>query len=248
MPVHDWTRVGAGTVHDFHSGWVVEIRNALNNGVLPPEYYAMAEQVAGEANPDVLTLQVDRPPEDESSEGTEGGTAVAVAPPKVQFTAMAGIDQYALKRRTVVIRHSSEDRVVALIEVLSPGNKNNRHAIRSFVDKAVGVLLRKVHLLLIDLHPPGPRDPQGIHGAVWSEISDEPFALPPDRPLTLAAYSAGQAVNVYANFVSVGEALAPMPLFLAAEAHVPVPLEATYQAAWRGIPQRWRRVLEVPAP
>ena len=63
MPIHDWTRVGAGTFHDFHCGWVVEICNALNVGLLPPGYYARAEQVGGEVGPDVLTLQVDRPQE-----------------------------------------------------------------------------------------------------------------------------------------------------------------------------------------
>ena len=57
MPVHDWTRVSAGTFHDFHSTWIVEIKRALNVGLLPANYYAMAEQVAGETGPDVLTLQ-----------------------------------------------------------------------------------------------------------------------------------------------------------------------------------------------
>ena len=29
MPVHDWTRVSDGTVHDFHYSWVLEIKHAL---------------------------------------------------------------------------------------------------------------------------------------------------------------------------------------------------------------------------
>lgn len=29
MPVHDWSRVSAGTFHDFHVVWLAEIRNAL---------------------------------------------------------------------------------------------------------------------------------------------------------------------------------------------------------------------------
>ena len=246
MPVHDWTLVGAGTFHDFHCGWVVEIRNALNNGVLPPDFYAQAEQIAGDMGPDVLTLQTSGPPEELPPEGSSGGTAVAVAPPKVRFTATAEMDQYALKRRTVVVRHSSEDQIIALLEILSPGNKGSRHALRSVVDKAVHALGRHLHLLLLDLFPPGPRDPQGIHGAVWAEISNEPFVLPPDKPLTLAAYSAGPSKKAYVNTVAVGDALPDMPLFLDPDTYVNVPLEATYQAAWRGLPQRWRRVLEPP--
>jgi hypothetical protein len=29
MPVHDWTRVSAGTFHHFHQAWIVEISNSL---------------------------------------------------------------------------------------------------------------------------------------------------------------------------------------------------------------------------
>jgi hypothetical protein len=154
------------------------------------------------------------------------------------------MDDYVSKQRTLVIRHASDDRVIALLEIVSPGNKASRHALRSFVEKAAEALYRGYHLLLLDLFPPGPRDPQGIHGAVWAEIDDEPFALPADQPLTLAAYSAGTVKTAYIEPVAVGDALPEMPLFLEPEAYVNVPLEASYQSAWRGLPQRWRRVLE----
>ena len=45
MPVHDWTRVSAGTFHDFHCTWIPEIKNRLNEGGLPAEYYAQVEQI-----------------------------------------------------------------------------------------------------------------------------------------------------------------------------------------------------------
>ena len=38
MPIHDWTRVAAGTFHDFHQGWTIGIRNGLNSVVLPDGY------------------------------------------------------------------------------------------------------------------------------------------------------------------------------------------------------------------
>jgi hypothetical protein len=46
MPVHDWARVDAGTFHTFHTVWISEIMKALNAGLLPAGYYALAEQVA----------------------------------------------------------------------------------------------------------------------------------------------------------------------------------------------------------
>jgi hypothetical protein len=45
MPIHDWTRVSDGTFHGFHVAWIAEIRNVLNGGLLPPNYYAQAEQI-----------------------------------------------------------------------------------------------------------------------------------------------------------------------------------------------------------
>ena len=48
-----------------------------------------------------------------------------------------------------------------MIEIVSPGNKSSRNAMRSFVEKAAELLDKRVHLLIIDLLPPGPRDPQG---------------------------------------------------------------------------------------
>ena len=35
-----------------------------------------------------------------------------------------------------------------------------------------------------------------------------------------------------------------MPLFLSTEGYINVPLEATYRAAYEGVPERWRRVIE----
>jgi hypothetical protein len=154
------------------------------------------------------------------------------------------MDDYVLKRRTLVIRHSSDDRVIALLEILSPGNKSSRHAIRSFVEKATEALYRGYHLLLLDLHPPTRRDPHGIHSAIWGEISDEVFTPPAGKPLTLAAYSAGQTKRAYVQPVAVGDVLPDMPLFLEPETYINVPLEPTYQEAYRGVPSRWRRVLE----
>jgi hypothetical protein len=74
MPVHDWTRVNAGTFHDFHYSWVLEIKRALKRGLLPEGYYVMAEQLGSDLGaPDVITLQeIGQNPE---PEGALSGTA-----------------------------------------------------------------------------------------------------------------------------------------------------------------------------
>src|SRR5205823_3701863 len=100
-------------------------------------------------------------------------------------------------------------------------------------------------LLLVDLHPPTGRDPDGIHGSIWAEIMDDPYRRPPDKPLTAASYAVDEgAVTAYVEPLAVGDSLPEMPLFLSGRLHVSVPLEETYQAAWQGVPQRWRGLLE----
>ncbi len=253
MPIHDWTRVNAGIFHDFHHVWIAEMRQALNRGLLPAGYYALAEQMAGGLGPDVLALQAPPTPgsngsatEPTVSAGGPSAVAVAVCPPRVRFTFEAEAEAYTQAQRTLVIRHSSEHRIVALIEVVSPGNKASAHPFRTFLDKSLAALSRKIHLLLIDLLPPGPRDPRGVHATVWEELTGERFSPPTDKPLTLAAYSAGLVKRAYVEPVAVGDTLPDMPLFLAADNYVNVPLERTHQEAWAGVPAFYRAILESP--
>jgi hypothetical protein len=88
--------------------------------------------------------------------------------------------------------------------------------------------------------------PLGLLCPAGAEITDEEYTAPADRPLTLAAYDAGNAVRVYVEPTAVGKILADMPLFLEPGQAITVPLEATYNAAFAAVPRRWRQVLERP--
>ncbi len=134
--------------------------------------------------------------------------------------------------------------MVAVLEIVSPGNKSSQREFRRFVEKAVAVLQNGIHLLIIDLFPPTPRDPQGIHGSIWSELGEEDFDLPPDKPLTLAAYARGENVTAFVEPAAVGDALTEMPLFLTEEDYVEAPLEKTYLEAWQGVPRHLQQMLE----
>jgi hypothetical protein len=242
MPVHDWTRVEAGIFHDFHHAWIEEIKRALNRGLLPSDYYALAEQVAGGRGPDVLTLQ------GPSNGATElprpaKGIALATAEPKVRFHLRAEPDIYAAKAKAVTIRHISNHRVIAIVEVVSPGNKNSDNGLRAFVDKALELLRAGIHLMILDLFPPSERDPQGIHKAIWDELIDNSFALPTDKQLSLASYIASEWPEAFIEPVAAGDELPQMPLFLASDIYIQTPLEATYQSAWEAVPTYWRDVV-----
>ncbi len=148
MPVHDWTRVEAGIFHAFHVAWIPEIQKSLNGGLLPEGYYALAEQHAGRAVADILTLHASPR---SAPLPAAGATPVAETPPRVRRKET--VQPTALgRRRTPAIRH----------------------------------------------------------------------------------------VN--------GHRLPEMPLFLQPDRYVNVPLEPTYEAAYRGMPAYWRDVLEGRLP
>jgi hypothetical protein len=148
------------------------------------------------------------------------------------------------KQNVVAVRHVSGDRLVAITEVVSRGNRSGRKAFEDFIRKAAEFLSHQIHLLVLDLQPPTSRDPQGIHGAIWDEVAGLPYNRPDDKPLTMAAYEAGGRLRAFVEPVAVGDALIDMPLFFKPGRHVAVPLEETYRLAFESVPRRWRTVLE----
>src|SRR5436189_43098 len=108
MPLHDWSRVDAGTFHDFHLSWIVHLKETLNGGLLPQGYYAFSE------------------------------------------------------RRTLTIRHVSGHRIVALLEIVSPANKDRRQHVDDFVAKVTSALDQGIQVTVGDLFVPGPYDPLGM--------------------------------------------------------------------------------------
>jgi hypothetical protein len=232
MAIHDWSGTLPGLFHHFHQCWIIALSHRLNAGGLPTGFYALAEQYAQGQYPDILTLE--RGPQWQAP-ASASGVALIDTPPHTRFQAHAEIEGYAAKANLLAIYHPLGE-VVAVIEVVSPGNKAARAGVGQFVQKTVALLQHGVHVLMIDLFPPSKRDPEGFHKLIWDEIVEEPFELPSDKPLTLASYSAGDVKSAYVEPVAVGDPLPDMPLFLEPGRHVLVPLEATYQETWSKCP------------
>lgn len=244
MPVHDWSHVDANLFHHFHQRWTIAICDALNAGLLPKGFSALVDQRAGGLARDVLTLER----QSRSGHPVEpaGGVVIDV-PPKTSVVRHAKV-AFAAKANRIVIRHQMGE-MVCVLEVVSPGNKSSRAALRQFVEKSVEFLRQGINLLVIDLLPPTTRDPQGMHKAVWDEIDEEPIELPPDKPLTLSSYVAGDVfagteITAYVELIGVGDVLPEMPAYLDRSRYVPLPLEATYQAAWATCPADFRELVE----
>lgn len=243
MPVHDWKRVDSGLFHAFHFYWIGSLCDALNAGRLPNGYFALPEQNIKGPIPDVLALKLSATADDWPA--PSGGMAVAEAPPSARITRRSEASTYAEKADHIVIRHRHGD-IVAVIEIVSPGNKSSKSAFKTFVEKSTEYLRQHVHLLVIDLHLPTNRDPQGVHPEIWgsfAEDDEERFELSPEKPLTLVSYDAGPPETAYVENVGVGDPLPEMPIFLRPEIYVPAPLETTYLAAWDKFPTPLKSLL-----
>jgi hypothetical protein len=258
MPIHDWTRVDAGIFHHFHQRWIGVITDVLNQSLLPREYYALAEQQGAGFEPDVLTLKANEAPEweDDASQPSQANRSdhgsgceadrggLLVAAPRVRITAETDLEFYRRKQNVVAVRHVSGDHLVAIVEIVSKGNKSGRRAFDDFVRKAAELLGHQVHLLILDLQPPTSRDPQGIHGAIWDEVAGQAYLRPTDKTLTLASYESAAGVRAFIEPVGVGDTLIDMPLYLQPGRYIAVPLEETYRLAFESVPRRWRAILE----
>ena len=248
MPAHDWTSVDAGIFHDFQLAWVVHLSEMLKDGRLPKGVYALIERHAGASVADLQTLR--DPVVPTAVLDIPGAIPVATIPPRVRRRLVASPEAfYRNARRSLAIRHVSGHRLVALLEIVSPGNKNRPKSVEEFVGKVQSAMAAGVHVLVVDLFPPGRHDPSGLHGAIWAHFGDPAEVIEPGLPLTLASFVAAEGRRLpeaYIEAIAVGSPIPEMPLFLETDSYVNVPLGPSYEAAVRGLPGFWREVLEGP--
>jgi len=222
--MHDWTRVSAGIFHDFRLSWISRVSGALNSEALPRGHYSMLQRPWVDSIFDDPAMTV------------------------VEYPTIDGDDSAAYARMAdrLGIYREPEDRLVAFIEIVSPGNKHSEIARREFMGKWEETLVRGCHLLIIDPHPPTVRDPRGLHARFWIECVGQPDSpgVTDEKPLSVAAYRTDTVPTAYFTPFGVGEPVPDMPLFLDPDHYVNVPLEESYQAAWKTMPERWKRVIE----
>lgn len=243
MPMHDWTRVKPNVYHMLHGFWLMQTCRALNNGILPPGYYAMYEQVTRNVQADLLALRdpIGGPP--------RRRRPAATAVPAAGLVQRARRHVAKLKSRRVAVRHNSGHDMVAAVEFVSRGNKSSRQAVTKFVDKVEGLLDAGVHVLLVDPLPATRRTPNGLHPLVWAAATERPrrrtppYTPPAGRPLTAASYQAGDEIVAAVEAFAVGGPVPDMPLWLADDRWVTVPLERTYAEAFADVPAVWRDAL-----
>ncbi len=261
MPIHDWSRVDPGVFHDFHLIWIARLRNLLNAELLPRPFYAHAEPVVGDSEPDLITLQTQpgsEPHPLEKEVGLEkrlfrddtGESAVALAPFPVVVQHIAP-EPYSRRARQIVIKDAWQgDRVVAVIEVVSHGNKSSQARAERFLRKSEAFLEKRIHLVILDIHGPTNIVPRGFHAGILEDFGHEPPRVPPDRALSAVTYQVLEDGTLRSHFVAlkVQEPLPQMPVFLRSHEYVRLPLEETYSECFEDVTWRFREILERAEP
>ncbi len=120
-------------------------------------------------------------------------------------------------------------------------------SVGEFAGKVAEFLRTGVHVLVIDILPPTPSAPNGMHAAIWSRLdrdaTDDP--LPVGRPFLIAGYQAKRKPVAYLDAVGLGQPLPAGPLFLDDKTwFVEVPLEESYMETYRRLPAYLKELLQ----
>ncbi|MFY7952430.1 MAG: DUF4058 family protein [Armatimonadaceae bacterium] len=220
MPLHDWT--DRDNFDALHHMWIAELVVLLRH-TLPPPYQVMLgtnpRMTVGSTrhNPDVGVANGRHSNGQASGAYREPDVEVMVAPLEEDLT----------------VQVARNGRLVAAIELISPGNKDRPDSRDYFATRYLNYLRDGVHLLLVDVH----RRPSGFS---FPQLMSERLATPlpaPPAP-SVVAYRVGESMKhdgrllaVWAEPLTVGQPLPAVSLPLTVHLAVPIDLEGTYSRA-----------------
>jgi hypothetical protein len=225
MPLHDWNELADWET--VHGAWIVELHRWLKCR-LPSGFRSTLATVPSlvvapvPVHPDV---SVRRHPEPVAPPVSSSGDLLAMEPDERVSLALVEADR--------AVHIHSGGNLVAVLELLSPANKDRPDKRRRTTDRYVGYLLNGIHLLLVDVHP---RPPGFSFADDLAAVLE--YVTPPLPPPFAVSYRVGvhgsdlgQDLDVWRRVLTVGEPLPTLPLPLTREVAVRVDLEATYVRA-----------------
>lgn len=129
IPIPDRSRIPAALFHDFHRSWSIRIEDARNAGRRSDRAEALVERRDGPRESDVLAIEVrpGRRPE----EAPDGGAAT-LPPPNTRIMCRTDKAIHASRADRIIVAHRL-GRIIAVIEIVQPGSKDSRAALRDVV-------------------------------------------------------------------------------------------------------------------
>jgi hypothetical protein len=219
----------------FHSSWATKIADALTEQWLPPNYIAEEHAHVGPS----IEIDVGTFERDELTEPGEAGGAVATAPPRLWTPPAPDAVLPSVFPDTFEVRVLCTDtgpKLVAAIELISPGNKDRTAERRAFAAKCAGYLYQGVSLVLVDIVT---NRRANLHNEILRVMeADATLHLAAEVSLYAVAYrplrrDGMDAIDAWRIPLVLGRPLPVLPLGLRADLVVPVDFEATYAETCR---------------
>jgi hypothetical protein len=229
MPLLDHFNPPLSRTHpwrSFHGAWAAAMARLLNQGVLPPGYYAVPRvDRDGPIEIDVAALreQAAPVPAGEGAPQTWAPPAPGLAV-AVELPAADGVE-------VQVFADDGGPRLAAAVELLSPRNKDRQQARQAFAVKCVGYLQQGCSVVVVDTVTTRRAD---MHAAILSLLG---VAAPAATPSGLSAVSyravgrdeETQQLQLWPAPLALGQSLPTLPLWIAADFSVPLDLEASHR-------------------
>lgn len=217
----------------FHSSWATRLADALTERWLPPNYIAEKHAHLGPA----VEIDVGTCEQETTITAAEGGGAVATVGPKVWTPPVADGSLAAAFTDTFEVRVLCTDtgpNLVAVIELISPGNKDRASERRAFATKCASYLYQGISIIIMDIVT---NRRANLHNEIL-EIMDgaDSLRLSPESSLYAVAYrplrrGKEDIIDVWRSPLALGRALPTLPLGLRADLAIPVNFEETYAEA-----------------
>lgn len=234
MPLLDHFRPPLSANHSwesFHSNWATRLADAVN-ARLPAEFFAEEHTHFGRVEIDVATFEREPPA------ANRNGAPVAVAEPRVWAPPAATVTVPAVFADSFQVRvynTTSGPTLVAVIELVSPGNKDRAEERRAFAVKSAGYLHQGISLIIVDVVT---NRGGNLHNETAGLFSGDPRLTMADADLYAVAYrpvlrDEKPEIDVWPHRLAVGQPLPTLPLRLTGDLFVPVDLDATYTEACR---------------
>ena len=135
----------------------------------------------------------------------------------------------------VQVRDERDDaRLVAVVELISPRNKDRADSRRAFAAKCASYLQRGIGLMILDIVTSRHFN---LHNEMVQLLDlGDGFSMPPDAVLYAVAYAPVRRqdtnqIDVWSSALAVGGPLPQLPLTLRGFRAIPLDLEATYSDA-----------------
>lgn len=216
----------------FHSRWANSLADQLNEK-LPQRYFAQVQiRLGTQVEADVAEFESHSSMAETSNGASGGSVAVETWAPPAAALVMPAVFPDDLE---VHVRNELDDaRLVAVVELVSPRNKDRPANRIAFAAKTAAYLQRGIGLVVIDVIT-------GRWFNLHNELTrllglDAAFAMADDALLYAVAYrpvrrGEEDQIDTWPEVLKLGTALPVVPLWLRGSSVVPLSLNAAYEDA-----------------